>query len=157
MPTIDFEGTVYDLDYLGLAGWTQVLLRASDAKSTLKVTTQDELRQQIRETALVSGATVQVALKKNEGEGPAEIDTAKLLAFNATTPPPQIGTITAVGRTTTERECFAFIDGQPEVRTNNARCLGILLAGVVMKKPVESVEFDPQFWIVRVKINVPST
>lgn len=146
----NFAGRVYDLDYLGRQGWTQVLIESTGSHSELVATTQNELIQQILETALLNGTEVRVTYRAGN---PTELRTAILRSNTACS---NRGCVEEVVCDVAEDTCLAKIIGQStKVRTKSIRALGILLSAVTKKQAVGELDVDDTGSIMRVKINVP--
>ncbi len=147
----NFAGRVYDIDYLGNQGWTQVLIQPAGGDSNLVVTTKSELLQQILEVALLNATEVRVTFRAGDQ---AELQTAVL---RPTTACSEKGCVEEARCSAPEGTCSARVIGQStEVRTNSLRALGVLLTAISKKKAVEYLDVDNQGFIKRVKINVPS-
>ncbi len=146
----NFAGRVYDLDYLGRQGWTQVLIESTGSHSELVATSKSELIQRTLETALLNETEVRVTYQAGN---PAELRTA-ILRSNA--PCSNKGCVEEVVCDVAEDACSAKIIGQStKVRTKSIRALGILLSAVTKKQAVGELDVDDAGSIMRVKINVP--
>lgn len=148
----NFSGRVYDIDYLGRQGWTQVLFQAvpGDSNTNLAAITKSDQLQRILETALLNSREVGVAYLKGQ---PLEIQMVVLYAGVDCS---DKGCVQKVRCGVAVGTCLATIVGEnAEVHIKDARALGILLTSMAKKKAVEYLEVDDQDFIVRVKINVP--
>ena len=147
-----FTGRVYDIDYLGVQGWTQVLIQGTGSAPGLVGTTSTEHVQRILEAALITGDQVNVTYWPGQ---PAEIRSAELRTSPASTCI-QTGCVGAVSCSAVTSKCSAKIQGQPgEAYTYSVRAVGILLSALIKRKPVEYLTLDTASVITRVKINVP--
>lgn len=148
----NFAGRVYDIDYLGGEGWTQVLVRDARDSSGLVATTSIEYLQHLLEAALITGEEVSVTYWRGQT---AEIRSAGLRASPASGCT-QKGCVDAVSCSAVTGRCSAKILGESgEVHTDSIRAVSILLTAIVKKKPVEYLSVDTGGSITRVKINLP--
>jgi hypothetical protein len=142
--TVEFVGTVYDIDYG--AGRTQVLVKGTGPTDELVAFLTDDRLQGVFESALITGRSVRV----NHTKG---VVRAVTLLASPTTACSGSGCVEQV-------ECAAYCDvsisGQPaQVRTDARRALGIILTAINTQKPVSELIVDNQKRITRVKINIP--
>ncbi len=147
----NFSGRVYDLDYLGLQGWTQVLIQPVGGGANLVAITKSELLQRFLEIALLNAPDVRITYRAGD---PAELRTAVLRPTAACS---EKGCVEEASCGAEEGTCSARITGYPQVKTKSPRALGILLTAIGKKKAVEYLDIDKQGFIVRVKINVPTS
>jgi hypothetical protein len=147
-----YAGRVYDIDYLGNRGWTQILIAPPAGTVNLAATTESSLVQAVLETALLNGMQAHVTYQDGQ---PAKIQTASL----STGPLGgcfEKGCVQAVSCSAATGECSARITGETQdAKTSNYRALGILLTAINKKKAVEYLTLDEQHVIMRVKVNVP--
>ncbi len=144
-----FAGWIYDLDYLAEQGYTQVLIRATEDSLNLTTRTTSDRFQRILEAALVSETEVQGTYSSGE---PGRLLT---IVLRTQTSCSEQGCVQEIRCSTIDDTCFATIKGRSDVKTNNSRAFGILLAALNKKRPVEYLTVGKDGFIIRVKINVP--
>ena len=142
-------GKVYDLDYLGGQGWTQVLVQPSGSSTNLVLTTKNNLVQFVLQSAVLNSLAVSITHEAND---PKRIISVVLAATQACG---DNGCVEKVTCSEPDGTCTASVKDHGPARTRNVRALGILLTALSKKTKTEYLSLDKDGFITRVKINLP--
>jgi hypothetical protein len=146
-----FEGTPYDIDFLGRQGWTQVLFEPTGGGEVI-TKTSSPLIEEVLLAAVAMSKAVRATYRPGAGGEPNELQSVELQA------PDGCGNLDCVEKLRCDSgkaTCFASLRGRTdEIATDQMRALGILLLAMRQRKGLEGVEVDKHSF-VRVKVNYP--